>query len=271
MGVDVLVRMTARRLAVVSLTIALGAACASGMRLPQVPESEADQFLFDRGTEYLEKKNWLYAREYFRRLIDGYPRSVYRSRAKLGVGDSYIGENRTDSFILAANEFREFLTFFPVDPRADYAQYRLAYTYFRQMLSPQRDQTATKDALRELQKFLDNYKVSEYRTEVERLHREARDRLSEHEFRVGLLYFRTRWYPGALNRFGQLLREDEGYTRRDEVYYYTGETLMRLGAKPEALPYYERLLAEFPRSEYAQRARKRVEEIKGGETNDLRR
>jgi outer membrane protein assembly factor BamD len=201
MDVQAWMRAAGARTGALVLLLALTGACASGPRLPQIDAAQADQFLFDRGTGYLENRNWLYAREYFRRLIDGYPRSPYRSRAKLGVGDSYIGENRTDSFILAANEFREFLQFFPVDPRADYAQYRLAYTYHRQMLSPQRDQTATKDAIRELQVFLDRYKESEYREEVVRLHRDARDRLSESEFRVGLLYFRTRWFQGALGRF----------------------------------------------------------------------
>jgi outer membrane protein assembly factor BamD len=264
MDVQAWMRAAGARTGALVLLLALTGACASGPRLPQIDAAQADQFLFDRGPGYLENRNWLYAREYFRRLIDGYPRSPYRSRAKLGVGDSYIGENRTDSFILAANEFREFLQFFPVDPRADYAQYRLAYTYHRQMLSPQRDQTATKDAIRELQVFLDRYKESEYREEVVRLHRDARDRLSESEFRVGLLYFRTRWFQGALGRFGQLLRDDPGYTRRDELYYYTGETFMKVKALTEALPYYERLIAEYPKSPYLARARKRVEEIKRG-------
>jgi hypothetical protein len=32
--------------------------------------------------------------------------------------------------------------------------------------------------------------------------------------------------------------------------------------KPEALPYYERLLKEFEQSEYLERAKKRVDELK---------
>ncbi len=38
------------------------------------------------------------------------------------VGDTYLGENTTESLLLAVNEFREFLTFYPTNPRADYAQ-----------------------------------------------------------------------------------------------------------------------------------------------------
>ena len=36
--------------------------------------------------------------------------------------------------------------------------------------------------------------------------------------------------------------------------------------KPEALPYYERLLREFEKSEFLELAQKRVAELKGGTT-----
>ena len=50
--------------------------------------------------------------------------------------------------MLAINEFREFLSFYPTQPRADYAQYKLGMAHFRQMRAPQRDQTETRDAIR---------------------------------------------------------------------------------------------------------------------------
>ena len=50
-------------------------------------------------------------------------------------------------------EFREFLQFYPTNPRADYAQYKLAMSHFRQMRAPERDQTETRDALREFAEF----------------------------------------------------------------------------------------------------------------------
>jgi outer membrane protein assembly factor BamD len=237
-------------------------ACGPKTRLPNVGEAEADKFLFERGTEFLAKKNWLNAREYFRRIVDGYPRSAFREQAKLGIGDSFIGESRIDSLILAANEFREFLTYFPRSSRVDYAQYRLAFAQFKQMLGPERDQTATHDALRELQRFLDAYQQSEYRPEVSRLYRQARDRLSESEFKVGQLYYRIRNYQGAMLRFTELMRADPEYTKRDELFYYMGETLRKLTALPEALPMYDRILKEFEKSKYRERAEKRVAEIK---------
>lgn len=236
--------------------------CATTQKNPAPGQADADKFLFDRGTEFLAKKNWLTAREYFRRIVDSYPQSTFRADAKLGVGDSYLGENRIDSLILAANEYREFLTFFPLNPRADYAQYKLAIAQSRQMLRPERDQTATHEALKELQKFIDNFPNSPYRAEVDKLHRAARDRLSESEFLVGRTYYRQRWMQGALNRFSSVLRDDPGYTRKDAVYFYSAEALRRLNLFPEAVPQYERLLTEFPKSKFAKDARKRLVELK---------
>jgi outer membrane protein assembly factor BamD len=241
---------------------ALSACGGKQPRLPNVGDAEADKFLFDRGSEYLAKKNWINAREYFRRLVDSYPRSQYREEAKLGIGDTYVGENRSDSLILGANEFREFLQYFPRSERADYAQLRLGVAQFKQMLGPERDQTATHDAIRELQKFVDSYPDSKYRTEGLKLLRQARDRLAESEFKVGLLYYRIRWNQGALLRFTELLRTDPDYTKRDELYFYLGETFRRLNALPEALPMYERLLKEFDKSKYRERAQKRADEVK---------
>ncbi len=236
------------------------AGCGSAKKAPALGQTDADKFLFDRGTALLAKKNWITAREYFRRIVDSYPRSTYRADAKLGVGDSYLGEKGIDSLILAVNEFREFLTYFPLNPRADYAQYHLALAQSKQMLHPERDQTATVDTLREIQKFIDTYPSSPYRPEVDKLYRQARDRLSESEFRVGMLYLKSRWVPGALARFSGLMKDDPGYTRMDDVYFYTGEAFMKAKAWPQALPMYDRLLTEFPKSKHANTARKRIAE-----------
>src|SRR5262245_9109543 len=115
--------------------------CASGSKRPPTGTPEPDKFLFDSGTEALNKRRWLVAREYFRELIDTYPQSRFRADAKLGVGDTYLGEGSAESYVLALNEFREFLAFYPTHLRTDYAQFKLGMTHFRQMHSADRDQT----------------------------------------------------------------------------------------------------------------------------------
>jgi outer membrane protein assembly factor BamD len=250
------------RLAGMVTLVAASAAC--GARQTTLPPGTAqpDRYLFEHGTEALQMEEWLNARTYFQQIVDGYPQSPFRPDAKLGVGDSYLGEDTAESVVLAANEFREFLTFYPTSPRADYSQYKLAMSHFQQMRAPERDQTETKAALVEFDVFFQKYPNSPLTAEVKQNWRIARDRLSESSYRIGMTYYRARWYPGAIDRFREVLREDPGFTGRDAVYFYLAESLARTDKRAEAIPYFERLLAEFDRSEHLEDARSRLEALK---------
>ena len=244
------------------LLLLLVAGCGGNRNAIPTNTANPDRFLFDRGTKALSERKWSDAREYFRQVVDNYPNSPLRPDAKLGIGDTYLGEKTTESLVLAANEYREFLTFYPTNPRADYAQYKLAMTHYEQMRAPERDQTETEAALRDFQVFFDRYPNSPLIGEVRMKWREARDRLSRAEFRVGFHYFRIHWYPGAIPRFRQVLSEDPEFSGRDEVYFYLAESLARTDKKPEAIPYYERLLTEFEASDHSENAKRRLEELK---------
>ncbi len=248
-------------LVVVALVTVLGG-CAHRTALPQLGAEQADKFLFDRGTENLKSKKWIKAREYFRQIVDNYPQSPFRPDAKLGVGDTYLGEATTEALVLAINEYREFLTFYPTHRRADYAQFKLALCHFEQMSGAERDQTQTRDAIKEFETFAERYPNSSLMPEVRSKLRQARDRLDESDFRVGLFYFRVKWYPGAIDRFKAVLNSDASYTHRDQVYYYLAESLLKVNRKAEALPYYVQLVNEFEQSEFLARARQRIDQLK---------
>ena len=254
-------RMSKARLLTIALICAMVTACASGQKDPVQGQVDADKFLFERGTALMAKKNWLVAREYFRRIVDSYPQSTYRADAKLGVGDSFLGEGNIGALIMGANEFREFLQFFPLNPRADYAQYRLTFAQSKQMLRADLDQTATIETLAEVQKFNENFAKSKYKPDVDKIHRLARDRLSQSEFRVGMLYFKAKYMRGAVPRFVGILNDDPGYTKKDEVYYYLAESFRRAGARAEAAPVYDKLIADYPKSKYAKDAKRRLAEM----------
>lgn len=251
-----------RLMTALALAAMLAGGCAAKSDVLPPGTVDADKFLFDRGTEAAKDRRWLDSREYFRNLVDNYPQSPYRPDAKLALGDTYISEGTTESLLLGANEFREFLTFYPTHARADYAQLQLAKSFTEQMLAPERDQSATKDAIREIEIFLQRFPNSPLMPEARKLEREARDRLSEAGYRVGFYYFRIRWYPGAIERFREVLQTDPAYSGRDAVYYHLAESLYRTQKGAEALPYFERLLKEFEKSEYLEEAQKRVAELK---------
>jgi len=256
------------RLFAAALALVTTAACASSSR-GQVPvgTSEPDKFLFDKGTDSLNNKKWLTAREYFKQVTETYTASPYRPDAKLGIGDTYLGEGSSEALVLAINEFTEFLSFYPTNRRADYAQYKLGMAHFRQMRLPQRDQTETRAALKEFDTFIARYPNSSMMDEVKGKQRETRDRLSQADYEVGYFYYRQKWYPGAMDRFKQILKDDPGYTNRDSVYFYLADSLVKVRKEAEALPYLEKLVQEFEKSEHLVLAQKMIADLKAQAQN----
>ncbi len=223
---------------------------------------EADKLLLERGDAALKERQWTRARTYYAELLESYPQSALRADAKLGVGDSYLGENNSGSYVYAQNEYREFLAFYPTNPRADYAQMQLGMVHFNQMLNPQRDQTETKEAIKEFQTFVERYPNSKLIGEVRKRLRESRDRLSDWDLQVGNFYLSIRNVAGAVSRYRGILANDPEYSRKDSLYFHLAEALEKSDNKAEALPYYERLLTEYEQSEYLEEAKKRIERLR---------
>ena len=263
--------LTRARALVWMLLLVVASACASGPKRPPVGTLEPDKFLFERGTEELNKKHWLTSREYFRQLIDSYPQSTYRAEAKLGLADTYLGEGTAESQVLAINEYREFLSFYPTHRRAYYAQFKLGMCHFYQMHGPDRDQSETQEAIAELTTFVERYAASDMGDpdraklieEGRARLREARDRMSDANYRVAYFYLKTQKFPpAAIDRFNSILKTDPEYSRRDAVYFYLAEALIKMKKPAEALPYLDRLILEFESSEYLEEARKLAETLK---------
>lgn len=251
--------------------IAVLSACASGPKRPPVGTLEPDRFLFERGTEELNKKHWLTSREYFRQLMDSYPQSQYRAEAKLGLADTYLGEGTAESSVLAINEYREFLSFYPTHKRAYYAQFKLGMCHFYEMHGPDRDQSETLEAVAELTTFVERYGASDLGDpdraklieEGRARLREAKDRMSDANYRVAYFYLKTQKFPpAAIDRFNAILKSDPEYSRRDGVYFHLAQALVLMKRPAEALPYLDRLIAEFESSEYLEEARKLAETLK---------
>ena len=262
-------RATLDRLTLIAAALALSLmSSACGNRQPEITPTTlgADRLLFERGMEALDNENWVLAREYFVQLRDNYPQSNFRSQARLAVADTFDGQGTTEAYILALEEYRDFLALSPTDDRADYAQYKLAMVHFKQMRRPERDQSETRNAISEFRLFEERYQDSEMLGEVRARRREAEDRLSEASYVVGHFYYRNEWYPGAIDRFEAILRDDPGYTGMDSVYFHLAHSYQESSQPAKALPLFERLLSEFPETEYLEQASIYMEALEDVET-----
>lgn len=251
--------------------LVLAAGCAP--QEPAIPPTaaDADRLLFERGQVAMAEEDWIRARQYFIQIRDTFPQSELRAASRIGVADAYEGEGTFAAYVAGLTELREFLRLYPTHQLTAYAQYKVGMMYYHQMRDPRRDQTETREAVQEFQLFIDRavrdptFAVGvddELMGEVRAKLRDTLDRLSDASFIVGRYYYRNKYYPGAINRFRAILDEDPGYTRRDQVYFHLAGSLAASNMDVEALPMFERLVAEYPETEFLDEASDQIADLK---------
>ncbi len=225
---------------------------------PEVASS--DEALFKLGEKYI-KKDPEKARLYLRQVIDSFPKSFYAQQAKLAIADSYYRKRDEGSMILAASEYREFISLFPYSPSAPYAQYQIAMTFYRKALKPGRDQTKTRQALAEFKKVVTNYPLSEEAKSAQEKILDCEERLAEHTLHIGLHYYRVKAYKASISRLLDILTNFPNYSKMDRVYYYLGDSYYKATLVEQSIPYFTKLITDFPQSKFAKKAKARLEEI----------
>jgi outer membrane assembly lipoprotein YfiO len=245
-----------KALAAVALAFALSSCAGRSIDLGAL-SSASDQIVWDAAQKAIERKEWSNARQYLKRIVDAFPQSEHQADARIALGDSYFEEGGTANYVLAVSAYREFLTLYPQHPRSDYAQFRAAESYFKQKNSPDRDQTATEQALEEYQRLLDVYPDSKFVEPARDKIHACRETLARSHYLVGYYYQRGRQaWRAAIGRYQTIVNEYPDYDKLDEVLYRLSQCLAAAGRYGEALPLLARLEKEYPSSSYVTDAQK---------------
>jgi outer membrane protein assembly factor BamD len=253
-----------RAAACIPLFLALWAyGCASGGQADIATlASNSDEVIWEAGQKAAEKKQWSVARQYFKRIVDGFPQSKFGPQARLALADSHFGESGTANEILAISEYRDFVTLYPSHPKSDYAQFRIGEAYYAQKNGPDRDQTSTYHALAEYEHLLEAYPSSPFVEEARGRITACRQTLARSEFLAGYFYQRTRHaYRSAISRYEGILNDYPDYDYVDEVLYRLSQCLIFTARGPEALPHLSKLVDVYPTSEWADEARKLIAQL----------
>jgi len=94
-----------------------------------VKSKQPDKELFDKAMIAIKRGKFDVARLDLQTMLNTYPDSEYRMRAKLAVGDSWFKEGGTAALTQAEAEYKDFITFFPQAPEAAEAQMKVADIY----------------------------------------------------------------------------------------------------------------------------------------------
>ena len=241
-----------------ALTFAAGCKSKPTQIAPDLAAS--DEALFKLG-EAEVKKNTEKALLYLRQVIDSFPKSFYAQRAKLLIADTYFKKGDEGNMILAAAEYREFIRAYPFSPSASYCQYQVAMTFYKKIERPGRDQTKTTQALAEFKRVIADYPASDQAKTAQEKIKECEERLAGHASDIGIQYAKMRAYRASISRLAEVMTTYPNFSRMDSVYYYLGESYFASNALDQAVPYFTKLVSDYPKSRLLKSATQRLKTI----------
>src|ERR1039458_6085336 len=97
--------------------------------LAGLASKQPDKELFDKAMIAMKKDRFDVARLDLQTMLNTYPDSEYRMRAKLAVGDSWFKEGGSAALTQAEAEYNDFITFFPDAPEAAEAKMKVGDIY----------------------------------------------------------------------------------------------------------------------------------------------
>lgn len=184
--------------------------------------------LYQQGVEYYKDGNYKRSVEVFQRLKEEYPLSTLAIMAEIGVADSYFSSKEYPEAALA---YREFINLHPTNENLPYVMYQLGMCHFNQITTVDRDQSEAFKALKEFERLTARFPGSKFSFMGEKMIRECKKILGEHEFYVGEFYFINKQYGAALLRFEKIAREYANVGLDYKVNYYIIESKRRLAVE----------------------------------------
>lgn len=236
------------------LVLLLATACTSTV----VPPPRTADYYLQEGEGFYDKGLYEEAIASWEKVRDTYYSPELNVLAEMKIAEAHF---LAGNYVEAAAAYEDFLKQHPDHEHTAQILYQLGMSYYNQILSADRDQTATRNALVTYEALLKRFPADPKEEEVGVLAARCRDRLAEHELYVGRFYLRTGEYQAAIHRLKGIFSLYPNYFKRDQVYFYLGQAYLRIGDRQQAIAAYNTLFKEFPQSEYIIEAQKIVEKL----------
>jgi outer membrane protein assembly factor BamD len=225
--------------------------------------AEPDKILYTRAMDDIKHGRHEVGRLNLQTLINTYPDSEYLADAKLAIADSYYKEGGTANTTQAVQAYKDFGVFFPMLPQAAYAQLQVAMAHFRQMEKPDRDRSQARDAEDEFQTFLTKYPNDPLASKAEQHLREVQEVLAEGDYRIGYFYYYGKGDKrAAASRLVSLVNRYPLYSKADQALWMLGDIWEGTEKKEMAVPYYAKIVRDYPLSPLAPAAKDRLKALK---------
>jgi hypothetical protein len=112
--------------------------------------------------------------------------------------------------------------------------------------------------------LLQQYPKSSLRDTVEARLREVQENLAMHNLQIARFYYDVKWstgkggLKGSQSRLKEIVDKYPCFSYNDEVYYRLGATYQAEEEPDEAARYYQKVVQDFPESQYNEKAREQL-------------
>lgn len=226
-----------------------------------------DKELFVFATREVRKKRFDVGRLLYQTIITTYPDSPYLPMSKLAIADSFFLEGSASSLIQAIAAYQDWLTFFPTHPLADRVVLKIAESEMRQIGLPDRDATRAKRAETRLKALMQQYPNSILLADARQRLKEVQDNLGLHNLYIANYYYtlsvdqKKGGLKGAQSRYREILDKYPDFCFMDEALYKLAVTYQLEEETDQAARYFQRIVQQYPDSEYYQKAKEQLELI----------
>ena len=191
--------------------------------LAGVKSKQPDKELFDKAMIAMKKSRFDVARLDLQTMLNTYPDSEYRMRAKLAVGDTWFKEGGTAALTQAESEYKDFITFFPNAPEAAEAQMKVADIYYQQMEKPDRDYNNAERAEQEYRAMINQFPDSPLVPRAKQKLRDVQEVLAERETQIGLFYGTRENFAASIARLQTVVDTYPLYSKSDQALLGIGD------------------------------------------------
>jgi outer membrane protein assembly factor BamD len=207
--------------------------------------------LYQAAKDRLDRGDTKEAAALFDEVERQHPYSPWARRAQLMSAFSYYAARDYSKSIQSAQRF---LSIHPGNKDAPYAFYLIAISYYEQISDVTRDQKVTQQALDSLNELIRRYPNSRYSGDARLKLDLVNDHLAGKEMTIGRSYQRNgKWLAGSI-RFRKVVDTYQTTSHAPEALYRLTECYLALGIPAEAQKSAAVLGANYPGSEWYQRA-----------------
>lgn len=204
-------------------------ACAS--KEPIQPVTKDALYYFQQGETAFEDEKYTRAIEHWQRVRDSFTSPELTALAELKIADAQLADKL---YIEAIASYEDFLKQHPASTRKSDILLRLGKAHFNQILSADRDQTATRNALATFEQLQKNFPGKVNPQELDDLILQCRNRLAENEIYIGHFYLKTKRYHAAIGRLNKLRSNYPEYDDMGQVLLYLAQAHHHVGENETA-------------------------------------